>query len=119
MIPKIWTNYFFHTDFSAQAEGLSGLEVGDEMTLDQRMVLASILTETDQGEGKELWTVDGNGTEWNLSLATIAYNGPNSRDFATNSKYSHVLALKFKTSSTAPTGRLYLQYNIEPPAVEE
>lgn len=108
-----WTNYFFHTDFSAHAEALSVVEVADELTLDQRMALVSVLTEVDSGAGKGLWVVEGNDKEWNLALATVTYNGKNSRDFATNSKYSHVLTLSFSAESEAPQGRLYLQYNLE------
>ncbi|MNM35595.1 hypothetical protein D3C81_462950 [compost metagenome] len=107
-----WTNYFFHTDFSESAESLAGIEVATEIRLDQRMALVSILSATDTGEGKDLWVVEGNDKEWNLSTASVAYNGKNSRDFATNSKYSHVLVLKFGSDSVQPTGRLYLQYNL-------
>lgn len=105
-----WTNYFFHTDFSSCAEALAVVEVTDELTLDQRMALVSILTEVDKGVGKDLWVVEGNDKEWNLAHAKVTYNGKNSRDFATNSKYSHVLTLTFSNESVAPTGRLYLQY---------
>lgn len=107
-----WTNYFFHTDFTPSADGLVGIEVADEISLDQRMALASILTATDKGEGKELWVIEGNDKEWNLSEARVTYNGKNSNDFATNSKYSHVLILAFPDECVTPRGKLYLQYNV-------
>lgn len=108
-----WTNYFFRTNFSAHTQALAAFEVAEEIPADQRLALVSILTATDRGEGKELWLVEGPDKEWNLDVASITYNGPNSPDFATNSKYSHVLILSFSEESVKPIGKLYLQYNVE------
>lgn len=112
-MPINWINYFFHTDFSEHAETLAQLPVDVELQHDQRLVLASILTDADKGVGKDLWRAEGSEKEWNLSLATVFYNDRNSNRFATNSKYSHVLILAFGSESEGPTGKLYLQYNRE------
>lgn len=112
-MPINWINYFFHTNFSAHAESLSQIPVEEELEHDQRLVLASILTDADKGVGKDLWRAEGSEVEWNLSLATVIYNDRNSNKFATNSKYSHVLILSFGPESEGPTGKLYLQYNLE------
>jgi len=108
-----WTNYFFRTNFSAHAQALAAIEAAEEIPADQRLALVSILSETDRGEGKELWLTGGPDKEWNLDVASVTYNGPNSPDFATNSKYSHVLILSFSEESVKPIGKLYLQYNLE------
>lgn len=108
-----WINYFFHTNFSEHAETLSQIPATEELEHDQRLALASILTETDKGVGKDLWRAEGSETEWNLAHATVVHNDRNSNKFATNSKYSHVLILAFGPESEGPTGKLYLQYNRE------
>lgn len=108
-----WINYFFHTNFSEHAETLSQIPVTDELEHDHRLALASILTDTDKGVGKDLWRAEGPEAEWNLIHASVIHNGRNSNNFATNSKYSHVLILAFCTDSHGPCGKLYLQYNRE------
>ncbi|MNI49625.1 hypothetical protein D3C76_25960 [compost metagenome] len=108
-----WTNYLFHANFTPHAEGLAGLEVAEEIPLDQRMVLVSALNDIDKSVGRGLWITEGPDKLWNLTTASITYNGQNSRDFATNSKYNSVLVLSFGKESETPQGRLYLQYNRE------
>lgn len=108
-----WINYFFHIDFSGHADVLSQFPAGDDMGVEQRLTLASVLQEVDRGAGKELWLAEGAAVEWNLELATVTYNGVNLPTFATNSKYSHVMVLSFDKTSLAPAGKVYLQYNCE------
>lgn len=106
-----WINYFFHTNFSEHAEVLKDIPVGDDLEESHRYVLASILQEMDRGVGKSHWVVGEAEKEWNLSLATVTHNGRNCPNFATNSKYSHVLILQFNEESEGPVGKVYLQYN--------
>lgn len=112
MFPTNWTNYFFHTDFTASAVSLAGLEVSSPVTESQAQILLDILSSTDTGEGKDQWVSEGVTNNWNLANASIAYNGSNNREFATNSSYSNVLILDFSEKSTAPVKRVYLQYNV-------
>lgn len=116
-IPIIWKNYFFSEDFSAEHDFLQTIQTGQVLEAPTSETLAAIFQAYDRKAGKDLWIGSGVTTEYNLKGAVAFYNGPNSRDFPTNSIYSHVLMLEFPATSKAPVGKIYIQYNV--PVVEE
>lgn len=111
-IPIIWKNYFFSADFSPEHEFLQSIQSGQVLEAPVSETLAAIFQAYDRKAGKDKWIGSGETTEYNLKGATAFYNGPNSRDYPTNSIYSHVLMLEFPETSQAPVGKIYIQYNV-------
>ncbi|MND87430.1 hypothetical protein D3C80_794300 [compost metagenome] len=114
-IPIIWKNYFFSTDFSPEHAFLQSIPTEQELDGSVSESLAAIFHAYDNKAGKDRWIGSGATTEYNLKGAVATYNGPNSRDFPTNSIYSHVLMLQFPATSQAPVGRISIQYNVPAP----
>jgi hypothetical protein len=101
---KKWNNYLYHSDFTQHATALSAIAAGP-LSEGDAQTLATILTEVDQGEGKEQWLTAEAGSPWHLGSAEVVHNGPNSRSLPTKSTYGKVLAVQLAE------GRIYLQYN--------
>jgi hypothetical protein len=116
-IPIIWKNYFFSVDFSSEHDFLQGIPAEQELDANTCETLAAVFQEYDRKAGKDKWIGSGATTEYNLKGAVAFYNGPNSRDFPTNSIYTHVLMLQFPATSQAPVGKIYIQYNVPVPPV--
>ena len=107
-----WLNYLFFTDFTSNREVLSAIPAGvvDEHNA---TMLAASLSEHDKGQYRANWT-DQPGTEFSVAGVEVVYTS-----LPTNGLYKYTLILKFPSTSTAPSGRIVLQYNdAPPPAVE-
>lgn len=114
-VPIVWKNYFFSTDFSTENEFLQSVASGEPLSVPAAEALAAIFQSYDRKAGKELWIGSGETTEYNLKGVVAFYNGANSRDYPTNSIYTHVLMLQFPATSQAPVGKIYIQYNVPVP----
>ncbi|MNQ00185.1 hypothetical protein D3C85_128280 [compost metagenome] len=114
-VPIIWKSYFFSVDFSPEHEFLQSILSGQTLESPTSESLAAIFHAYDRKVGKDQWIGAGETLEYNLNGAVAFYNGPNSRDYPTNSKYTHVLMLQFPDGSLAPVGRIYIQYNVPAP----
>jgi hypothetical protein len=112
MTERKWINYFFGTDFTPVAEALKSIQVDTVLKDDTALGMVALLQEIDKGEGKDSWVTDDVSVQWNLTNVHVCYNGVNTPDLPTNSKYSHVLMLMFPEGSVAPTGKVCLQYNL-------
>jgi hypothetical protein len=104
-----WLNYLFFTDFTSDAASIVDLPEGLVNT-DTATLLAALLSTHDTGVGRPLWT-DKAGAEWSTAGATIVYNGPNSTGQPSNALFANILILEFPATSTAPVGRIVLNYN--------
>lgn len=109
-----WKNHFFTADFTDAADFLSSKPAGYIFSGAEAESLCAILKEHDHRKrSKKEWTVADRDCDFNLLGAKVDYNGKNSSSFRTNSKFSHVLVLKFDEGECCPHGKLYLQYNRE------
>lgn len=118
-VPIVWKNYFFSVDFSTENQFLQSVASGEELSTPTAETLAAIFHEYDRKAGKDKWIGSGETTEYNLKGVVAFYNGPNSRDYPTNSIYTHVLMLQFPATSQAPVGKIYIQYNVPVPLEQE
>ncbi len=106
-------SYFFTADFSDVATYLQKQTVDTVFEGNEASALASVLQDHDQRSSKrQLWAADGKGGPYDVMGAYVAYNGPNDPFKPTNSKYDHVLILKFDDPDADGDDRLYLQYNL-------
>lgn len=112
-----WANYLFHTNFTAERDTLATIPVGEVSDV-TALMLAGILANIDNGEGKALWSENVESKAWSTAGCKVIYNGLNSTSLPTKSKMKYVLTLEFPSDSTAPVGRIYLQYNDAPVPVE-
>lgn len=81
--------------------------VVDEFSTD----LLDAIKQIDVHDGRELWNLDPEATEWSLHGAEIVYSGINDISLPTNSKYKYVLGIKLRDDISTPPGVMYLHYN--------
>lgn len=104
-----WPNYLFRRDFTEWQDVLKDIPLG---VIDEHSIypLVAALQAGDTGVGKELWNVE-EMKEWSVRGVEVIYNGLNSRDFATRSKFKYCLGIVFPQEAIGPTGRVYLCWN--------
>ena len=103
MTKKNAINYLYPYDFTKYAALLSEETVGTQLTDEAVAVLAEVTGDD--------WTKNSTG-DFSAVDAIVEYNGPNDRTSRpTNSRYSHVLALKLGQANDHLSGRIYFHYN--------
>lgn len=110
-----WPNYLFRRDFTEYQDVLKDIPVG---LVDEHSIysLLATLQAGDTGVGKDKWNIS-EFEEFSLKGVEVIYNGLNSRDFATRSKFKYCLGIVFPPEAIGPTGRMYLCWN-DPAPVE-
>lgn len=83
--------------------------------------LLNAIRAIDINEGKDLWNLDPESTEWSLHGAEVFYNGINDESLPTNKSYKYVLGIRLREDITVPPGVMYLHYNdpFDPMALEQ
>lgn len=102
--------YMYGLDFTDQKDVLDTYPQGmvlDEFSTD----LLDAIKAVDVGDGKDLWNLDAENTEWSLYGAEVVYVGINDVSLPTNTSYKYVLGIKLRDDVTTPPGVMYLHYN--------
>jgi hypothetical protein len=103
--------YLYPYDFTAYQSTFLTYTTGTPTQAQLDYILAAIKA-LDIGAGATLWVDTGSNTSYNLTGATIGYNGLNNANtMPTNPNYKYVLRLDLAATQTAPAGSLYLHYN--------
>lgn len=104
-------NHFFTADFTDAAPFLKDKPVGYVFKGEVGSKLADILKVHDRRPStQDRWCCMDDGAEFNVQGATVAFNGPNSSLYRTNSRFDRVLVLALPHRGEC---QLYLQYNEE------
>lgn len=106
-----WKNYFFTVDFTREANYLKTKEVGHIFHGEDADILSQVLERADNRRKETSWNAKSHQCHFNVVGAVVKYNDVNRRDFKTNSKFTHVLVLKFPENNFCPQGEVTLQYN--------
>lgn len=107
-----WAEYFFRLALTDHRDVVEDFVEGDVLTPENAELLALALNEKDKKEGKGLWNVEPQGTEWSLVGAVVVFNGENSTALPTKGNMQRVLILDFPEESEKPAGRVFLTYNL-------
>jgi hypothetical protein len=97
---------FFRVNFTAEAEFLMTLKVGEELRDEERAKLSSILSEHDP-KAQGMWVCDkDDGRETNVCKAEVFYNDLNHNDLPTNPLFRRVVGVNLGDCT-----RIYLHFN--------
>ena len=106
-----WKNYFFTANFTDAADYLKTKTVGHMFHGVDADILSQLLERHDRRKKQSNWNADNHECHFNVVGATVTYNGPNNPSFKSNSKYTHILVLKFPPNNFYPQDEITLQYN--------
>jgi hypothetical protein len=96
---------FFRVNFTAEAEFLSGLALG-ELSKEDGTHLATIMSDRDP-KAAGMWVNDcDDARETNVCKAEVFLNGPNHNDLPTNPLFNRVVGVNLGDAT-----RVYLHFN--------